>query len=62
MQTEVYRSRNTDFPDGLEPGFRHELKYICSDAELAALEIRLRTVMRTDPHADARGIYRIRSM
>ncbi len=45
-----------------ETGFRHELKYVCSDAELAMLEIRLRTLLRPDRHANDAGTYLIRSI
>lgn len=43
------------------PKFRHELKYICSGAELKNLEIRLKAVMRPDPHAKD-GRYLVRSI
>lgn len=42
--------------------FRHELKFVCTVAELAIIESRLRAVMHPDPHADAEGRYRIRSI
>ncbi|MCR4762924.1 MAG: polyphosphate polymerase domain-containing protein [Lachnospiraceae bacterium] len=45
-----------------QPDFRHELKYLCSDAELAMLDIRLRTLMQPDPHVGANGRYQIRSI
>ena len=44
-----------------EPKFRHELKYLCSAAELKMLEVRLQDVMRPDPHTDDTGCYLIRS-
>ena len=44
-----------------EPKFRHELKYLCSAAELKMLEVRLQDVMRPDPHTDENGCYLIRS-
>ena len=44
-----------------EPKFRHELKYLCSAAELKMLEVRLQDVMRPDPHTDDSGCYLIRS-
>ncbi|MBE5998682.1 MAG: polyphosphate polymerase domain-containing protein [Lachnospiraceae bacterium] len=44
-----------------EPKFRHELKYLCSAAELKMLEVRLQDVMRPDPHTDETGCYLIRS-
>ncbi len=42
--------------------FRHEYKYICSEAQLQLIEHRLRQLCATDVHADAQGHYRIRSM
>lgn len=44
-----------------EPKFRHELKYLCSAAELKMLEVRLQNVMKPDPHTDESGCYLIRS-
>lgn len=38
-----------------ERRYRHELKYVCSDAELACLRVRLGAVMRLDPHAAKGG-------
>ncbi len=45
----------------MAPKFRHELKYICSAAELKNLEVRLRRLMQPDPHA-VDGKYLIRSI
>ena len=45
-----------------EPKFRHELKYLCSAAELKMLEVRLQDVMKPDPHTDENGCYLIRSV
>ncbi len=42
-------------------GYRHELKYIISEADAALLAIRLRAALRTDPHAKDGG-YFIRSL
>lgn len=42
--------------------FRHELKYICSDAELKILECRLNRVMNLDCHVNDAGAYLIRSV
>lgn len=42
-------------------GYRHELKYRISTAEKAALEVRLRPIIRLDPHAKNGG-YFIRSL
>lgn len=45
-----------------EPKYRHELKYLCSDAELLALKTRLKNVLTPDSHTDDTGCYYIRSM
>ena len=42
--------------------WRHELKYVCSEAELTLIRERIRPVMRPDPHAGADGMYCIRSV
>lgn len=42
--------------------YRHELKYLCTEPELRIVESRLRHLMRPDPHANADGAYRIRSV
>lgn len=42
--------------------FRHELKYICSDAELCIIENRIQSICRKDPHAGEDGLYQIRSI
>lgn len=44
------------------PQYRHELKYDISFAEYLELVPRLRAVMQRDPHAGAKGVYRIRSI
>ena len=45
-----------------EQHFRHELKYLVSDAELAVLRARLKHLMNHDAHAGATGCYLIRSI
>ena len=42
--------------------WRHELKYVCSAAELRLIGERIRPLMRPDPHAGADGRYTIRSV
>lgn len=42
--------------------YRHELKYGIDYGQYLSLRQRLKTVMQTDPHADADGRYRIRSI
>ena len=46
----------------MEKSFRHEFKYLCSEAQLASLKGRLQGLMKTDKHADAQGEYNIRSV
>ncbi len=41
---------------------RHELKYTISPGEDQLLTSRLRALLPHDPHADAHGIYRVRSL
>lgn len=45
-----------------EAKFRHEFKYVCSEAQLVCLQHRINGLMRKDLHADSAGRYRIRSM
>lgn len=45
-----------------EERYRHELKYLVSDAELVVLKVRLRHLMKRDPHTDETGRYLIRSI
>ena len=42
--------------------YRHELKYIVSEAELCALRARIKGILRPDPHADLTGRYQVRSI
>ncbi len=42
--------------------FRHELKYICSDAELTSMQLRLSHLMKRDPHTREDGTYLVRSI
>ena len=51
---------NRRVPEGGQ--YRHELKYICDDAELRVIERKLLCVMKPDSHADANGEYLIRSV
>ena len=45
-----------------EKHYRHELKYDISYADYVTMRRRLQPVMSRDPHADADGLYRIRSI
>lgn len=45
-----------------EPKFRHELKYLCSDAQLQMLKSRLNGIMCLDPHVGEDGVYIIKSL
>ena len=42
--------------------YRHELKYMIPYADYRAMRERLKAVMKPDPHTDASGTYRIRSI
>jgi hypothetical protein len=42
--------------------YRNELKFYCSEAQLAVLDCRLQEVCSLDPHAGSTGTYRIRSL
>lgn len=42
--------------------YRHEFKYLCTEAQLAILKVRLRGMMPPDRHAGASGSYLIRSL
>lgn len=45
-----------------EMKFRHEFKYLCTEAQLRMLQSRLRGIMKVDSHAGADGMYKIRSL
>lgn len=42
--------------------FRHEFKYICSDAQLAVLKNRLQGILKKDSHVGKDGVYMIKSL
>ena len=42
--------------------FRHEFKYLCTDAQLSILENRLKGILQKDKHVGPDGIYRIKSL
>ena len=42
--------------------YRNELKYICTEAELRILELRIKAICKRDPHVDSTGTYDIRSI
>ena len=45
-----------------EPKYRHEFKYLITNAQLALLKARARAVMKPDSHTGDGGIYNIRSL
>ena len=45
-----------------EAMYRHELKYVISEAQLLVLKSRISCVMQRDPHAGKDGMYNIRSL
>jgi len=42
--------------------YRHEFKYLCTDAQLAMLEVRLTGIMQKDVHTGPNGRYLIKSL
>ena len=42
--------------------FRHEFKYLCTEAQIKMLQSRLKGIMIPDPHAGAGGTYKVRSL
>ncbi|MBQ3425333.1 MAG: polyphosphate polymerase domain-containing protein [Clostridia bacterium] len=46
----------------LQEKYRHELKFICPEEELAVIERRAEALMQPDPHTDKSGEYLIRSI
>ena len=42
--------------------FRHEFKYLCTDAQLAILKTRLLGIMQKDSHVGMNGVYHIKSL
>lgn len=42
--------------------YRYELKYVCSDTQLAQLEQRVAILLDKDPYVNAKGYYTIRSL
>lgn len=42
--------------------YRNELKFLCSEQELALIERRIQSICRRDTHAGADGVYRVRSV
>lgn len=42
--------------------FRHEMKYLVSDAQLLSLQSRLKGILKPDPHVGDEGVYVIRSL
>ncbi len=46
----------------MEAKFRHEHKYLCTDAELRILQTRLAGLLAPDPHTGEDGTYLIRSI
>lgn len=49
-----------NLPEGMK--FRHEMKYLCTDAQLRMIQSRLSGVMKSDPHTREDGTYLIRSL
>lgn len=45
-----------------ENRFRHEFKYFCTETQAKIIQSRLRGIMKSDPQANAEGMYKIRSL
>lgn len=60
MKMNLYNSFKQGIMDGER--YRNELKYVCSEGELALIEARVKNLCRRDSHVDDSGIYRIRSV
>lgn len=45
-----------------EPKYRHELKYICTAAQLALIQNRIHHLIPLDSHVGEKGMYNIRSL
>ncbi len=45
-----------------EPKFRHEFKYLCTEAQLAVLKSRLLGILQKDSHVGPSGTYHIKSL
>lgn len=45
-----------------EPKYRHELKYVCTAAQLALIRGRIHHLIPLDPHVSDTGMYNIRSL
>lgn len=54
-------SRETAVSNGMAV-YRHELKFVCTEAELQLIENRIRHICNRDVHAGPSGVYHIRSM
>ena len=42
--------------------YRHELKYVCTEAQLAMIQARIHHLIPLDKHAGESGMYQIRSL
>ena len=51
--------KENDLSESLK--YRHEFKYLCTDAQLIMLDVRLKGIMSKDIHAGDNGRYLIRS-
>ena len=52
--------KKNDLSEALK--YRHEFKYLCTDAQLIMLEVRLKGIMSKDIHAGDNGRYLIKSL
>ncbi len=54
--------RKRDIAKERQGKYRHEFKYICSEAQLAILSVRLNGMMQRDIHAGENGSYLVKSL
>ncbi|MBQ7765253.1 MAG: polyphosphate polymerase domain-containing protein [Lachnospiraceae bacterium] len=48
--------------DKIEKKYRNEIKYLCSDMQLALIEARIKNICHRDSHAGEQGTYTVRSV
>ena len=58
----VKRGSVSELTPSRETQFRNELKYHCSDGQLKLMEMRIRHLLKPDPHAGEDGKYTVRSV
>ena len=62
MLEEYVERKKTDVSKEVEKKYRHELKYVCTAAELALIQSRIHHLIPLDSHVGDSGMYQIRSL